>query len=87
MPAECFNPNCDPASLIDISIEALQALTSHFEDEVAVTHVRAAPLRAEDRASKEALLMIGILIPKLQMIRRSQLASAGPFQRCLNCDD
>lgn len=68
----------NPIRLIDQSIESLQSLTAHLENDVAMTHVRAAALKAEERAAKEALILIDMLIPKLQLVRQGQIVSSRP---------
>jgi hypothetical protein len=82
----------DPLQLIDETIDHLQTLAAHFEDETSPLlnegGMNATPLSPDAKRCKEALLTINILIPKLRAARIAQPRLNTRQQRmCLNCED
>jgi len=78
----------DPVQLIDQTIDYLQTLAAHFEDETSVGLSEAAALSPEARRCKEALMTINVLIPKLRAARLAQPQLNTRQQRmCLHCED
>jgi hypothetical protein len=79
----------DPVQLIDQTIDHLQTLAAHFEDETSPSFSESA-LSPEARRCKEALLTITVLIPKLRAARlaqeRTQLETRQQ-RLCLHCED
>jgi len=65
----------EPLQLIDQTIDQLQTLAAHFEDETSERIANAAPLTPEARRFKEALLTINVLIPKLRAAKLAQVMS------------
>jgi hypothetical protein len=78
----------EPESLIQESIENLEALSVYFKDEIDERTHDAATLTLQARKCKEALFTISILMPKLREICLLQAAahSARQLQLCVNCD-
>lgn len=77
----------DPVQLIDQTIDHLQTLAAHFEDETSPPASNAA-LSPEGRRCKEALMTINVLIPKLRAARLAQPQLNTRQQRiCLTCED
>jgi hypothetical protein len=78
----------DPIQLIDQTIDDLQTLAAHFEDETSEGLTRGAALSPEARRCKEALMTINVLIPKLRAARLAQPQLNTRQQRmCLHCED
>jgi hypothetical protein len=78
----------DPLQLIDQTIDHLQTLAAHFEDETNEGLSSSAPLSPDARRCKEALLTITVLIPKLRAARMAQPQLNTRQQRmCLHCED
>lgn len=78
----------DPLQLIDETIDHLQTLAAHFEDETSERLTNAQTLSADAKRCKEALLTINVLIPKLRAARIAQPRLNVRQQRmCLNCED
>lgn len=78
----------DPLQLIDQTIDHLQTLAAHFEDETSEGLSNAGPLSPDARRCKEALMTINVLIPKLRAARMIQPHLNPRQQRmCLHCDD
>jgi hypothetical protein len=76
----------DPVQLIDETIDHLQTLAAHFEDETAP--IANAGLTPEARRYKEALLTINVLIPKLRAARLVHPQFNMRQQRlCLTCEE
>jgi hypothetical protein len=78
----------DPVQLIDETIDHLQTLAAHFEDETSDEVSRTHALSPDARRCKEALFTINVLIPKLRAARvaRPQL-DARQQRMCLHCED
>lgn len=77
----------DPLQLIDETIDHLQTLAAHFEDETSESLANAS-LSPDAKRCKEALLTINVLIPKLRAARIAQPRLNTRQQRmCLNCED
>jgi hypothetical protein len=78
----------DPRQLIDETIDHLQTLAAHFEDETTEGLSSATPLSPDAKRCKEALLTINVLIPKLRAARMAhpQLAKR-QYRMCLGCED
>ena len=77
----------DHVQLIDQTIDSLQTLAAHFEDETAPS-VGSAALTPEARRCKEALLTINVLIPKLRAARLAQpQLSTRQYRMCLTCEE
>lgn len=78
----------DPLLLIDQTIDHLQMLAAHFEDETNEGLPNSAPLSPDAKRCKEALLTINVLIPKLRAARIAQ-PNLNPRQQrmCLNCEE
>lgn len=78
----------DPVQLIDQTIDHLQTLAAHFEDETGATLANAA-WSPEARRCKEALMTINVLIPKLRAARLEQMPRFNLRQQrlCLTCED
>jgi hypothetical protein len=75
-----------PLSLIDQTIDDLEALCELLADEVDA-RLRPEP-RPEGRLCKEALLTIGVLLPKLKAVRCSPVAMTAEYRgACASCDD
>ena len=83
----------DPLQLIDQTIDQLQTLAAHFEDETSLPSgdkgmSNAIALSPDAKRCKEALLTINVLIPKLRAARMAQPHLNTRQQRmCLNCED
>jgi hypothetical protein len=78
----------DPLQLIDQTIDHLQTLAAHFEDETSEGLSNSAPLSADAKRYKEALMTITVLIPKLRAARIVHPQLNTRQQRmCLNCED
>jgi len=78
----------DPVQLIDETIDRLQTLAAHFEDETGAGLPAAAALSPEARRCKEALMTINVLIPKLRAARLAQPQLISRQQKmCLSCED
>jgi hypothetical protein len=78
----------DPIQLIDQTIDDLQTLAAHFEDETSEGLTRGSALSPEARRCKEALMTINVLIPKLRAARLAQPQLNTRQQRmCLHCED
>lgn len=82
----------DPLQLIDETIDHLQTLAAHFEDETSPLLKEglsnSTPLSPDAKRCKEALLTINVLIPKLRAARIAQPRLNTRQQRmCLNCED
>jgi hypothetical protein len=74
-----------PLTLIDETIDHLEALTELLADEVGE---RTASPKIEARLCKEALLTIGVLLPKLKAVRRTPIAMTSDHLRaCPSCDE
>jgi hypothetical protein len=77
----------DPVQLIDQTIDHLQTLAAHFEDETSPPSSDPG-LSPEARRCKEALMTINVLIPKLRAARLAQPQLNTRQQRmCLHCED
>lgn len=78
----------DPLQLIDETIDHLQTLAAHFEDETSERMTNAKALSADAKRCKEALLTINVLIPKLRAARIAQpMLNTRQQRMCLNCED
>jgi hypothetical protein len=79
----------DPLQLIDQTIDQLQTLAAHFEDETSERMPNARPLSPDARRSKEALMTINVLIPKLRAARMTQVQhlDTRQYRMCLHCED
>jgi hypothetical protein len=78
----------DPLQLIDQTIDHLQTLAAHFEDETSEGLSSAAPLSPDAKRCKEALMTINVLIPKLRAARMAQPQLNTRQQRmCLGCEE
>ena len=78
----------DPLQLIDQTIDHLQTLAAHFEDETSEGLASAAPLSPDAKRCKEALLTINVLIPKLRAARMAQPRLNTRQQRmCWGCEE
>ena len=78
----------DPLQLIDQTIDHLQTLAAHFEDETSEGLSNSAPLSPDAKRCKEALLTINVLIPRLRAARMAQPQLNTRQQRmCLHCED
>lgn len=77
----------DPLALTARIIEDLESLSVYLEDEVDERTHDPVTLTPEAKRCKEALMTVGVLIPKLravQTVQRSQLSPNPSF--CANCD-
>lgn len=75
----------DPLTLIDQTIENLEALTALFEDETDARTVRSSELTLRTQRCREAQRAIAFLLPRLRAARITQVPQ--PQSRiCLNCD-
>lgn len=75
-----------PLTLIDQTIDDLQALRELLADEIDA-RLRT-ELRPEDKLCKEALLTIGVLLPKLKAVRCSPVAMTPEYRgACASCND
>jgi hypothetical protein len=78
----------DSVQLIDQTIDHLQTLAAHFEDETSIGPSGKPVLGPEARRCKEALQTINVLIPKLRAARLAQPQLNTRQQRmCLSCED
>jgi hypothetical protein len=78
----------DPLQLIDQTIDHLQTLAAHFEDETSEGLSNTGTLSPDAKRCKEALLTINVLIPKLRAARVAPPYLNPRQQRmCLNCDE
>ena len=83
----------DPLQLIDETIDHLQTLAAHFEDETSPLPNEQGPTSAkvlspDAKRCKEALLTINVLIPKLRAARIAQpRLNTRQHRMCLNCED
>jgi len=78
----------DPVQLIDQTIDQLQTLAAHFEDETSERMPNASPLSPDAKRCKEALMTINVLIPKLRAARMARpMLNARQHRMCLNCED
>ena len=78
----------DPLQLIDQTIDQLQTLAAHFEDEANEGLSNRGPINPDARRCKEALMTINVLIPKLRAARLVQPQLNTRQQRmCLHCED
>jgi len=64
--------NLIPTSLIDRSIEDLKALSAYLAGQIPSNSRSVASLPHEVRLSKEALLTISVLLPKLRAVRERE---------------
>ena len=71
----------DPLQLIDQTIDHLQTLAAHFEDETNEGMPNPGTLSPDARRCKEALMTINVLIPKLRAAKMSQLLGKEPEWR------
>jgi hypothetical protein len=72
-----------PLTLIEQTIDDLEELLSDEVD----ARLRA-EARPEGKICKEALLTIGVLLPKLKAVRCSPVAMTADYRtRCASCDD
>jgi hypothetical protein len=78
---------CAPRILLDTSIANLRTLAGFFADELGHCGRGTAVPSPEARACQEALLSIGVLIPKLQAARYVVADAAVPAPRCSSCED
>ena len=78
----------DPVQLIDQTIDHLQTLAAHFEDETSEGLSSSSVLSPDAKRCKEALMTINVLIPKLRAARMAHPQLNTRQQRmCLNCED
>ena len=78
----------DPVQLIDQTIDQLQTLAAHFEDETSHGMPNAAPLSPDAKRCKEALMTINVLIPKLRAARIAQpRLNTRQHRMCLHCEE
>jgi hypothetical protein len=76
----------NPTSLIDQSIEALERLAAYLAGEIPSNSRSIASLPSRVRLSKETLLSISVLLPKLQAVRaRESERTTGKV--CRACED
>jgi hypothetical protein len=77
----------NPLLLIRESIERLEQLSDFLASEVRANPTMSASLPPEKRISKETLLTISVLLPKLHEVRdaHTQAISAGRY--CRHCED
>lgn len=77
----------DTVQLIDQTIDNLQTLAAHFEDETSPL-TTGGPLSPEAKRCKEALMTINVLIPKLRAARLAQpQLNVRQHRMCLGCED
>ena len=77
----------DPRTLMNQTIDDLQALAAYLEDEVDERTHDVETLSPERRRCKEALLTINILLPKLRAVMLIEEIQVRPTaSMCLNCD-
>jgi hypothetical protein len=77
-----------PLAVINETLEHLHGLSELLLDEVKGCAARAPELTIESRLCKEALQTIRVLIPKLEAVRGTQVASAlDRPPSCPTCDD
>jgi hypothetical protein len=76
-----------PSALIQASIEQLEALSAFLADDVLAARCEPARLPPEKRLSKEALLTISVLLPKLRAARRVHGEAVAGMRVCESCED
>lgn len=77
-----------PLTVINHALEHLHGVSELLLDEVKGCASRTSELTIEGRLCKEALQTIRVLIPKLEAVRSSQVATALDHPRsCQTCDD
>jgi hypothetical protein len=78
----------NPLTEINQTLEHLHGLSELLLDEVNGCAPRASDLTIESRLCKEALQTIRVLIPKLEAVRSTQVATAlDQLRGCPTCDD
>jgi hypothetical protein len=78
----------DPSShLIEQSIEQLERLSELLAGEVPSNSRSAASLSRRVRLSKETLLTISVLLPKLHEVREAHRMPSGAARICPGCED
>ena len=77
----------DPVQLIDQTIDQLQTLAAHFEDESTPGLANVSSLSPDARRCKEALLTINVLIPKLRAARLAGEMNTRQQRMCLTCEE
>jgi hypothetical protein len=77
-----------PLTEINETLEHLHGLSELLLDGVNGCVTRASDLTIESRLSKEALQTIRVLIPKLEAVRSTKVATAlDQLRGCPTCDD
>lgn len=76
----------NPTSLIDQSIEDLERLSAYLASDIPSNSRSVASLPSGVRLSKETLLTISVLLPKLQAVRARERARAAR-KACRPCED
>lgn len=77
-----------PLSVINQTLDQLQALRELLSDEFDPRVINHAELSDEQRLCKEAVQTISVLVPKLEAVRRTSVVGANDSSRaCLACDD
>jgi hypothetical protein len=76
-----------PVLLIQESIDRLEQLSDFLSGEVHSTAGVRASLLPEQRISKETLLTISVLLPKLHQIRSAHAQSVSAGRQCPYCED
>ena len=77
----------DPTSLIQEAIQQLEKLSAFLADEVQSAPCRGTSLPPKKRISKEALLSISVLIPKLRAARSVHAHENRIGRTCPYCED
>ena len=77
-----------PLSVINETLNHLQALSEFLLDEVDERVITSHQLTTERRLCKEALQTIRVLIPKLEAVRSTTAVAASDHPRvCVDCDE
>ena len=76
-----------PLMLIQESIDRLEQLSDFLASEVHPTRDVPAPLPREKRISKETLLTISVLLPKLHEVRNAHTHAVSAARYCPHCED
>jgi hypothetical protein len=77
-----------PLSVINQTLDQLQALRELLSDEFDPCVINHAALSDEQRLCKETVQTISVLVPKLEAVRRTSVVGANDYSRaCLACDD
>lgn len=77
-----------PLSVINQTLDQLQALRELLCDEFDPRVMNQADLNDEQRLCKETVRTISILVPKLEAVRRTSVVGSNDYPRvCITCDD